>query len=237
VLEAGGRRFAIDLGPDDYALSGYFSPDRRPGYYRISTAGHNTLLVDEANQPATARAQLMDLRSGPTFAYAVTDLGSAYPALRTVRRGAALIDRSVAAIADEIEGAVGRGIRRQMHTPSLSEKATVSRIAGGGQVFASCMAAQSVELHKSCGTCARAASGRYVRHACRLMNSSWFARNWKSANSSRRCRRWTEADNDRAGVRQVGMHASRTVLSDLSLASEDALYIRGCAIGFAKRAY
>jgi hypothetical protein len=94
VLEAGGRRFAIDLAPDDdYALPGYFSPDRRPGYYRISTAGHNTLLVDEANQPATARAQLIDLRSGPD----------------------------------------------------------VSRIAGGGQVFASCVDGGSiVELHKSC---------------------------------------------------------------------------------------
>jgi hypothetical protein len=118
VLEVGGQRFAIDLGADDYALPGYFSPDRRPGYYRISTAGHNTLLVDQANQPAAARAQIINFRSGPTFAYAVADLGPAYPALRAVRRGAALVDHRVAVIADEIEGAAGRSVRWQMHTRS-----------------------------------------------------------------------------------------------------------------------
>ncbi len=36
VLEAGGERFAIDLGPDDYSLPGYSDPRTRFGYYRLA---------------------------------------------------------------------------------------------------------------------------------------------------------------------------------------------------------
>ena len=45
VMEMGGQRWASDLGGDNYQLRGYFTQtlDGRYGYYRKSTAGHNTL--------------------------------------------------------------------------------------------------------------------------------------------------------------------------------------------------
>jgi len=50
VFDAAGARFALDLGYDNYGLLGYFSTATRYDYYRKSTAGHNTLQIDGANQ-------------------------------------------------------------------------------------------------------------------------------------------------------------------------------------------
>ncbi|SFL11749.1 heparinase II/III domain-containing protein [Falsiroseomonas stagni] len=116
VMEAGGERFAIDLGADDYALPGYFSAARRFTYYRNATAGQNTLLVDGADQPMAARAAITAFRSEPGFARAVADLSAGYPALVSARRGIALLDRRVMVVADEVTGSAGRRLRWQMHT-------------------------------------------------------------------------------------------------------------------------
>lgn len=116
VLDAGGERFAVDLGPDDYSLPGYFSADRRYGYYRMGTRGQNTVLIDGANQSAKAKARIVGFRSDEDFARAVADLSPAYSGARSVRRGVALIRRRVTVIADEIEVPAGRKLRRQMHT-------------------------------------------------------------------------------------------------------------------------
>ncbi len=129
VMEAGGERFAIDLGADDYALPGYFSTARRFTYYRNATAGQNTLLVDGVDQPVTARAAITSFRSTPGFAAAVVDLSAGYPALGTARRGIALLDRRVMVVADEVTGSAGRRLRWQMHT-----RATVE-LAGGAAVL------------------------------------------------------------------------------------------------------
>jgi hypothetical protein len=116
VLDAGGERFAIDLGADDYALPGYFDSKRRFGYYRLGTSGQNTLLIDGANQPATARAAIIGMRDDGGFARAVAELGAAYPAARRVTRGVALLDRRSALFADEIDLDAARGLRWQLHT-------------------------------------------------------------------------------------------------------------------------
>ena len=57
VLDAGGVRWAADLGPDDYDLPGYFG-NRRASYYRIRTEAHNTLLIDDLNQDQRAEARI-----------------------------------------------------------------------------------------------------------------------------------------------------------------------------------
>jgi len=48
VFEAGGQRWGMDMGSDNYGLKNYFSQSLRfrYGYYRKSTAGHNTLTFD-----------------------------------------------------------------------------------------------------------------------------------------------------------------------------------------------
>jgi hypothetical protein len=50
VADALGQRWAINLGPDLYALPNYFTPPLNAAYYRISTHGQNTLCFNNANQ-------------------------------------------------------------------------------------------------------------------------------------------------------------------------------------------
>lgn len=118
VLDADGERFAVDLGADDYALPGYFDKKRRFDYYRLGTSGQNTLLIDGANQPATARSTIMGLRDGDGCARAVADLSAAYPAAQRAWRGVALLDRRHAIVADEVALASPHAIRWQIHTRS-----------------------------------------------------------------------------------------------------------------------
>lgn len=116
VLDAGGERFAIDLGGDDYALPGYFSADRRFGYYRLGTAGQNSLLIDGANQPVRAQARLAGWIDTDAFACVVADLKAAYPIARSALRGAAVVDRRIAILADDVDLPAGHRLRWQMHS-------------------------------------------------------------------------------------------------------------------------
>jgi len=98
ILEMRGRRFAMDLGKDDYALKSYHS--RRPEsprwttYMRTSTWGHNCLVVGDGasrapgSQPAAevvqdcrAKADIVSFVSTSQWAHAVADLSEAYPLL------------------------------------------------------------------------------------------------------------------------------------------------------------
>ncbi|MEW9613112.1 heparinase II/III family protein [Shinella sp. S4-D37] len=104
VLEMAGRRFASELGREDYALPGYFDPARRFGYFRTQAAAHNTLLIDGAPQSVTACARLLGTgRDGARgfAAYAIGDEG--WPT--AWRRGAVLDGTNTAFIVDELEPA------------------------------------------------------------------------------------------------------------------------------------
>lgn len=104
VLDALGRRWATDLGPDDYNLPGYFAKQRWD-YYRLKTEGHNTLVIDGKNQRASAAAPLVAYTSGTQHRLAVADLTQAYPSARKVLRGVELLDDNRVVIEDEIEAA------------------------------------------------------------------------------------------------------------------------------------
>lgn len=101
VLDAQGERFVLDLGPDDYALPGYFDRTQRYGYFRNGSASHNVLLANGANQAPDAKAPVVLHRATPRFAAAVIDLDAAYPGLAH-RRGFAVVDRDTVVIVDEI---------------------------------------------------------------------------------------------------------------------------------------
>ncbi|HXZ88166.1 MAG TPA: heparinase II/III family protein [Candidatus Binataceae bacterium] len=117
VLDALGVRWAVDLGPDDYGLPYYFSPLMRSEYYRTSTIGHNTLVLDGQCQPATAEAPIIRSRFRENLALAVIDLSGAYPATVRALRGFALIARRHVLIVDEIwPNAPVQTIDWQMHT-------------------------------------------------------------------------------------------------------------------------
>jgi hypothetical protein len=150
VLDADGQRWAIDLGPDDYNLPGYFG-NKRWTYYRLGTAGQNTLLIDGRNQDPKAVAPIVAFGSQPDRAYAVADLSAAYTGqAKKARRGVALLDRRRVVVQDELEGTAGTKITWQVHTRAkieLSGDRAVLRQGGrtmtarilspGGAAFAS----------------------------------------------------------------------------------------------------
>ncbi|CAN0301179.1 unnamed protein product, partial [Phaeothamnion confervicola] len=106
VLQAQGQIWALDLGPDDYGLPGYFKPkEQRYTYYRLSTRGHNTLTFSDSNQQIEATAPVEGFSSAPSRAQAIVDLKQAYgfPA----RRGFALVNRNTVVIQDEFESPAG----------------------------------------------------------------------------------------------------------------------------------
>jgi hypothetical protein len=102
VVDAVGLRWAMDLGPDNYALPDYFGPEMRSRYYRTSTIGHNTIVIDGQCQPHTARAAISRtiFRAGTPLV--VMDLSLAYPSAARAWRGFALIDGRHVLIVDEI---------------------------------------------------------------------------------------------------------------------------------------
>src|SRR5215471_5147152 len=98
VLDALGERWASDLGSDDYGLPDYFGK-LRWSYYRTRTEGHNTLLIDGANQDASAKAMLTAYSSTPDRAFAVADLSEGYKwSSAKVRRGVELLNRKTVVI-------------------------------------------------------------------------------------------------------------------------------------------
>jgi hypothetical protein len=118
VLDALGQRWAVDLGPDDYDLPGYFGAERWT-YERLKTSGQNTLMLDGANQDTTATAPLTVFRSSADNAFAIADLTDAYAGSGATRvnRGVTLRDnRTRVLIQDEVETSKPVELTWTMHT-------------------------------------------------------------------------------------------------------------------------
>jgi hypothetical protein len=107
LLDAEGERWAVDLGPDDYNLPGYWSGAKvdspRWQYYRLNNLSHNTLTPGTALQSPDADAAFLAHGSTPARAFAVADLTGAYPATaKKFLRGLALLDRARVLVQDEV---------------------------------------------------------------------------------------------------------------------------------------
>ena len=76
VFDAGGVRWATDLGTDDYDLPGYFARQRWT-YYRTRTEAHNTLLIDDQNQDTRAEARITRQEFAPDLSWVQVDLSRA----------------------------------------------------------------------------------------------------------------------------------------------------------------
>jgi hypothetical protein len=117
VLDSAGVRWATDLGPDDYNLPDYFRPDMRVVYYRTSTIGHNTIVIDGECQPPNARAVITRKNLVGKTPFVVIDLSAAYPNAIRASRGFALIDGRDVLIVDEIVPKISLStVDWQMHT-------------------------------------------------------------------------------------------------------------------------
>jgi hypothetical protein len=132
VLDAEGERWAVDLGPDDYNLPGYFEPSRWD-YYRVRAEGHNTLVINPGGDPdqsPAASARISRFHSSPQHAFAIADLTPAYaPKAHKVWRGLALVNRRQVLIQDEIETRHPAEVWWFLHTPAAVQLAPDSRTA------------------------------------------------------------------------------------------------------------
>jgi hypothetical protein len=102
VLDAGGVRWAIDLGPDDYGSGGI---NGRPhfSYYRTRTESHNTLTVDNESQDARADARITRHEFTPDLAWVQFDLAHAYPGkVRMMQRRIGIAQRQAVLIQDSV---------------------------------------------------------------------------------------------------------------------------------------
>lgn len=118
VLETAGKRWAVELGSDNYNLPGYLGKQRWT-YYRLRTEGQNTLVINGENQDADAAAPIVAFESTPERAFAVADLTAAYAkSAKRVHRGVALIDERQVLVQDEIETERPLDVEWIMHTPA-----------------------------------------------------------------------------------------------------------------------
>ncbi len=90
VLEAKGVRWAVDLGPDDYDLPGYFEETgRRWDYYRLRAEGHNTLVIDPGKGPdqdPSGGGRIVSFTGTPNRVDLSANLTGAYPKAESVVR-------------------------------------------------------------------------------------------------------------------------------------------------------
>ena len=102
VLDAGGVRWAADLGSDDYDLPGYLG-SRRWTYYRTRTESHNTLLFDDQNQDTRAEARITRQEFSPDFSWVQIDLSRANAGkVKQWTRRFGLAQRQAVLIADSV---------------------------------------------------------------------------------------------------------------------------------------
>ncbi|HWA26609.1 MAG TPA: heparinase II/III family protein [Lacunisphaera sp.] len=137
MLDADGERWAVDLGPDNYNLPGYWNGGKvgspRWQYFRLNNRSHNTLTPANVLQSPDADGRIIAFGSTPARAFAVADLSSAYPAqARRFQRGVALLDRSRVLVQDEVTGLkTGVPLTWRMLTPATvalaGRQATLTR--------------------------------------------------------------------------------------------------------------
>jgi hypothetical protein len=132
VFETAGRRFAIDLGPEDYALPGYFSAETRFRYYRCSSQGHNVVTPEGRNQNLRAAARIVGLADLRDEILTRIDLDAAYAPARW-QRGAALVGDAVV-LRDEIERPMAERWIWAWHTRgAITIDGRAARITDGSQ--------------------------------------------------------------------------------------------------------
>jgi Heparinase II/III-like protein/Domain of unknown function (DUF4962) len=102
VLDAGGVRWALDLGPDDPPAPAGGKP--RWTFYRTKTEAHSTPLVDGENQDPRAEAHIVRHEFAPDLAWAQIDLSKAYPArVKQMLRRIGIAQRQAVLIEDTLQ--------------------------------------------------------------------------------------------------------------------------------------
>ncbi len=98
VMDAGGVRWASDLGPDDYTVSSL----PRNSFFRVRTDAHNTLVVDGEGQDPRAEGRIGRLESMPDLNFVQLDLSKASLKLKRWTRRIGLAHRQAVLIEDSV---------------------------------------------------------------------------------------------------------------------------------------
>jgi hypothetical protein len=96
VLDAGGVRWASDLGPDDS------QPANRNSSYRVKTESHNTLLVDNESQDGRSEAKIGRLETLPDLSFVQIDLSHVHPRMKRWIRRVGLAHRQAVIMEDSV---------------------------------------------------------------------------------------------------------------------------------------
>lgn len=121
VLDALGERWAEDLGADNYNLTGYFdTKKKRWTYYRKSTEGQNTLVINPSTQPnqkVNASGKIEHFIFKSNKASVTVDLTNAYMDAESIERKISLVrNRKKAIVEDHIKLMKDSDIYWSMHT-------------------------------------------------------------------------------------------------------------------------
>src|SRR5690606_37406050 len=98
--------------------------------FRLNTASHNVLMIDDKAQVVTGYAKLDKTSDQEAFKYAVSDISAIYSGqVKSAKRGAAIVDEKYVVIQDEVEALnTSTKIRWAMFTPASVSLATNSAI-------------------------------------------------------------------------------------------------------------
>ena len=119
IYEAFGKRWALDLGRDDYNMSDYYNVA-----YRVRTEGHNTYVVNpdekHGQDKDNYKTYMVDKKINSSSYYSIVDITSSYEGkLNQARRGFKLTDNMKSLIVrDEISFKESSDFWWFMHTPA-----------------------------------------------------------------------------------------------------------------------
>ncbi|WP_431213480.1 heparinase II/III domain-containing protein [Puia sp. P3] len=112
VMDAGGVRWAMDFGAQDYEsleskgmqIFGRTQDAQRWTIFRYVNQAHNTLTINDQHQLVKGFAPITGHSADKNFMSAVVDLGEVYAgSLVSARRGIAIVDRKYVVVRDEVE--------------------------------------------------------------------------------------------------------------------------------------
>ncbi len=112
IMEADGRRWATDLGSQNYesleslgmSIFGKTQDAERWTIFRMNNFSHNVLIVDDEQQRVDGYAKIDRYGDNEDFMFSVSDISGVYNGqLKSVKRGVALKDLQYTIVRDEIE--------------------------------------------------------------------------------------------------------------------------------------
>jgi hypothetical protein len=146
IFEANGRRWATDLGMQNYEsleslgmkIFGKTQDAERWMIFRMNTFSHNVLIFDNQQQRVNGYAKIDKFSDDENFMYAVSDISTLYSnQVKSVERGVALLNKEYMLVRDEFETLDKTTmVRWQMVTSShveLGEK--VATLTDNGKVL------------------------------------------------------------------------------------------------------